>query len=168
MRRVLVLNATFEPLQLVSSRRAVLLLLDGRAEAVAVGDDPEILHSPSVNVEVPSIVRLFHVARLGHRRRTPPVTRRAVLLRDGSRCAYCGEHADTIDHIIPRSRGGAHEWTNVVAACRRHNMEKGDRYLHEIGWRLRTVPKVPEGNWWRWRHVESPDPTWEPYLPRAS
>ena len=132
MRRVLVLNATFEPLQLVSSRRAVLLLLDGRAETVAVGDDPEVLHSPSVNVEVPSIVRLFHVARLGHRRRTPPVTRRAVLLRDGSRCAYCGEHADTIDHIIPRSRGGAHEWTNVVAACRRHNMEKGDRYLHEI------------------------------------
>ena len=96
------------------------------------------------------------------------MTRRSLLLRDSYRCAYCLEHADTIDHVVPRSRGGRHEWTNVVAACRRHNMQKGDRLLEEIGWRMHFEPRVPDGPWWRWRHLPDPDPLWAPYLPRAS
>ena len=68
----------------------------------------------------------------------------------------------------PGSRGGRHEWTNVVAACRRHNMQKGDRLLEELGWRLHFEPRAPDGPWWRWRHVADPDPLWAPYLPRAS
>lgn len=168
MGRVLLLNATFEPLQLVSERRAVVLLLAGRAEPIATPDDPVICHSTSIEVAIPSIVRLHEMVRIPSRMRTPPLTRRSLLLRDGYKCAYCLGQADTIDHVIPRSRGGRHEWTNVVAACRRHNMQKGDRLLEEIGWRMQFEPRVPEGPWWRWRHVLDPDPLWAPFLPLAS
>ena len=168
MGRVLLLNATFEPLQLVSERRAVVLLLAGRVETIATSDDATLCRSTSTTVAVPSIVRLHDVVRLPSRVRTPPLTRRALLLRDGYRCAYCLGHADTVDHVVPRSRGGRHEWTNVVAACRRHNMQKGDRLLEEIGWGLHFEPRVPDGPWWRWRHVPDADPLWAPFLPRAS
>jgi len=166
--RVLLLNATYEPLQLVSERRAVVLVLAGRAEAVVTPENPAVCRSATISVDVPSIVRLHNVVRLPSRVRTPPLTRRAVLLRDNYRCAYCDAPGDTIDHIVPRSRGGRHEWTNVVAACRRHNIQKGDRFLHELGWALKIEPRIPEGLWWRWRHVHDPDPLWEPFLPRAS
>lgn len=166
--RVLLLNATFEPLQLVSERRAVVLMLAGRAEAIAMPDEPEVCRSSSLVIEIPAIVRLHDMVKLPSKIRTPPLTRRSLLLRDSYRCAYCLEHADTIDHVVPRSRGGRHEWTNVVAACRRHNMQKGDRLLEEIGWRMHFEPRVPDGPWWRWRHVPDPDPLWAPYLPRAS
>ncbi|HEY1763168.1 MAG TPA: HNH endonuclease [Acidimicrobiales bacterium] len=168
MTRVLLLNATFEPLQLVSERRAVVLMLAGRAEAIAMPEEPEVCRSASIVVEIPAIVRLHDMVKIPSKIRTPPLTRRSLLLRDSYRCAYCLEHADTIDHVVPRSRGGRHEWTNVVAACRRHNMLKGDRLLEEIGWRMHFEPRVPDGPWWRWRHVPDPDPLWAPYLPRAS
>lgn len=166
--RVLLLNATYEPLQLVSERRAVVLVLAGRAEPVVTPEKPSVCRSASLSVEIPSIVRLHTVVRLPLRMRTPPLTRRAVLLRDNYCCAYCDAPGDTVDHVVPRSRGGRHEWTNVVAACRRHNTQKGDRFLHEIGWSLRSEPRVPEGTWWRWRHLNDPDPLWAPFLPRAS
>jgi 5-methylcytosine-specific restriction endonuclease McrA len=168
MSRVLLLNATFEPLQLVSERRAVVLMLAGRAEPIVTPECPNVCRSASVVVEIPAIVRLHDMVKLPSKVRTPPLTRRSLLLRDSYRCAYCLEHADTIDHVVPRSRGGRHEWTNVVAACRRHNMQKGDRLLEEIGWRMHFEPRVPDGPWWRWRHLPDPDPLWAPYLPRAS
>jgi 5-methylcytosine-specific restriction endonuclease McrA len=166
--RVLLLNATFEPLQLVSERRAVVLVLAGRAEALVIPEDAALCRSTSLTVQVPSIVRLHNVVRLPSRVRTPPLTRRAVLLRDNHKCAYCLEPGDTVDHVVPRSRGGGHEWTNVVTACRRHNTLKGDRLLDELGWSLRIEPKIPDGPWWRWRHLHDPDPLWEPFLPKAS
>ncbi len=166
--RVLLLNATFEPLQLVSERRAVVLMLAGRAEPIVTPEHPSVCRSASVVVEIPAIVRLHDMVKLPLKVRTPPLTRRSLLLRDSYRCAYCLEHADTIDHVVPRSRGGRHEWTNVVAACRHHNMQKGDRLLEEIGWRMHFEPRVPDGPWWRWRHLPDPDPLWAPYLPRAS
>jgi 5-methylcytosine-specific restriction endonuclease McrA len=168
MGRVLLLNATFEPLQLVSERRAVVLLLNGRAESIATAEDAQICHSQSLAVPVPSIVRLHTMVKLPTRMRTPPLTRRSLLLRDGYRCAYCLGYADTIDHVIPRSRGGRHEWSNVVAACRRDNMKKGDRLLEELGWRLSVEPRVPEGLSLKWRHLPDPDPLWAPFLPLAS
>ncbi len=168
MGRVLLLNATYEPLQLVSERRAIVLLLAERAEAVAVPDEPQVWHSARMSVSVPAIVRLHEMVRLPTKVRTPPLTRRALLVRDQYRCAYCLEQADTIDHVVPRSRGGSHDWTNVVAACRRHNTQKGDRLLEELGWRLQFQPRVPDGPWWRWRQVSDPHPLWEPFLPLAS
>lgn len=168
MGRVLLLNATYEPLQLVSERRAVVLILAGRAESVAVPEHPLLCRSTTVVVPIPAIVRLTELVRLPARARIPPLTRRALLLRDSYRCAYCLEHADTVDHVVPRSRGGSHDWTNVVAACRRHNTQKGDRLIEELGWRLHYQPRVPDGPWWRWRHLPDPHPLWAPFLPRAS
>jgi 5-methylcytosine-specific restriction endonuclease McrA len=168
MGRVLLLNATFEPLQLVSERRAVVLMLAGRAEPIAADEEPTHLHSATMSVEVPAIVRLHDMVKIPTKLRVPPLTRRSLLLRDNYSCGYCLGYADTIDHIIPRSRGGKNEWTNVVAACRRHNMQKGDRLLEEINWRLHFEPRVPDGPLWRWRHVQDPKPSWAPYLPKAS
>lgn len=168
MSRVLLLNATFEPLQLVSERRAVVLMLSGRVESIAVDEHPTLCRSATLVVPIPAIVRLHEMVKIPTKVRTPPLTRRSLLLRDSYRCAYCLEHADTVDHVVPRSRGGSHDWTNVVAACRRHNMQKGDRLLEELGWRLHFEPRIPDGPWWRWRHVPDPHPLWAPFLPRAS
>ena len=93
------------------------------------------MHSERLAVPVPTVVRLAHFVRVPYRREVP-LTRRAVLDRDAHDCVYCGTRADTIDHVRPRSRGGAHVWTNVVAACARCNHRKGDRLLSELGWHL--------------------------------
>ena len=168
MERVLLLNATFEPLALVSDRRAVVLVLAGRAEPVAFRPSSSVFHSAQLSVAVPSIVRLCHMVRIPRWARTPPLTRRAVLRRDGGRCAYCAAPADTVDHVVPRSRGGRHDWSNVVAACKRDNMAKGDRLLSELGWALSFRPAAPDGHLWRLRHLAEVDPLWEPYLAAAS
>ncbi len=164
MERVLLLNASCEPLQLVTARRAITLLIGERAEVVAARNDALAFRSPSTETRVPSIVRLRNYVKVPFRSTQPPVSRRAVLLRDQYRCGYCDGHADTIDHVMPRSRGGRHEWTNVIAACKRHNLQKGDRLLHEIGWELLFEPTAPSGLLWRWRHLGEIDPLWEPYL----
>jgi 5-methylcytosine-specific restriction endonuclease McrA len=158
MGRVLLLNATYEPLQLLSARRAVLLLVDGRAEAVSTPADPEVCRSASLTVEIPSVMRLQYVVKLPSRVRVPPLTRRSVLQRDNNLCAYCNAEADTVDHVRPRSRGGKNEWSNVVAACRLCNFKKGDRLLEELGWRLRSDPRAPDGFGWRWRNLGDSDP----------
>ncbi len=166
--RVLLLNATFEPLALVTERRAVILLLSGRAEAIAQHEHPPVVHAPSLEVTIPAIVRLSHMVAAPRRMRTPPPTRRGVLRRDGGRCAYCSGSADTIDHVIPKSRGGEHSWTNLVAACKQDNLKKGDRLLSELGWSLPFTPKAPHARSSVLRHLIEVDPLWEPYLANAS
>src|SRR5271168_2163399 len=145
MERVLLLNATYEPLALVSDRRAVVLMLAGRAEAVAFRENCSVFHSARLSIDVPSIVRLSHMVRIPRWARTPPVTRRSVLRRDGGLCVYCSQPADTIDHVIPRSRGGLHEWTNVVAACKRDNLVKADQAGPARRAPLATAPPVRHG-----------------------
>ncbi len=168
MERVLLLNATYEPLALVSDRRAIVLVLAGRAEPVAFRPSGRVFHSAQLSVEVPAIVRLSQIVRIPRWARTPPLTRRAVLRRDNGVCAYCSEMADTVDHVVPRSKGGQHEWTNVVASCKRDNLLKGDRLLSELGWSLPFKPRAPDGHLWRLRHLAEVDPLWEPYLAAAS
>jgi len=166
--RVLLLNATYEPLALVSDRRAVVLMLAGRAEAVAARPEGPVFRSAHLSISVPAIVRLLHLVKIPRWARTPPLTRRAVLRRDGGRCAYCSDPADTIDHVVPLSRGGRHEWANVVASCKRDNLAKADLLLSEIGWTLPFQPRAPEGHLWRLRYLAEIDPLWEPYLVAAS
>jgi 5-methylcytosine-specific restriction endonuclease McrA len=161
MGAALVLNATYEPLCVVSLRRAVVLVLSGKALVVESTDD--VMHSARLAVPIPTVVRLARFVRVPYRREVP-LTRRAVLERDSHSCAYCGCRADTIDHVRPRSRGGLHVWTNVVAACARCNHRKGDRLLGEIGWRLPAPPRQPPPTvavlvGWSVRH-----PAWERYL----
>jgi 5-methylcytosine-specific restriction endonuclease McrA len=96
------------------------------------------------------------------------MTRAGVLRRDGRCCAYCGKRADTIDHIVPRSRGGTHTWDNCVAACRTCNSRKADRLLSELGWSLRARPGPPRrGHGGVLLLTAEPHPTWEPWLAAA-
>lgn len=157
----LLLNATYEPLCVVSSRRAVVLVLTEKAVPVENGDG--FLRSVSWAVPVPAVVRLTRYVRVPYRAQVP-LTRKAVFARDGGRCAYCGAAATSIDHVIPRSRGGEHTWENVVASCGRCNHTKADRVISELGWRLRTVPRAPTGMAWRVLGARPPDPRWIAYL----
>ncbi len=157
----LVLNATYEPLCVVPVRRAVVLVLSAKAVPVEAGEGS--LHSATRTMRVPAVVRLTHFVRVPYRAHVP-LTRKAVFARDGGRCVYCGSAATSIDHVVPRSRGGAHTWDNVVAACGRCNHAKADRSVAELGWRLGNTPHAPKGMAWRVLGHRSIDPRWEPYL----
>ncbi len=161
MSHALVLNATYEPLCVVPLRRAVVLVLAEKATVVESGAG--VMRSARVSVAVPSVVRLARYVRVPYRH-SVPLTRRHVLERDGHRCAYCARRADTVDHVVPRSRGGRHEWSNVVAACSRCNHRKGDRLLGEIGWELAVTPLAPAGTVALLVGLARRDPAWTPYL----
>lgn len=161
MAEALVLNATYEPLCVVPARRAVVLCLS--AKAVAVTDTGDVLHSERAALPVPSVVRLTRFVRVPYRA-TVPLTRKAVFARDGGRCAYCNAPATSLDHVVPRSRGGAHSWDNVVSACGRCNHVKADRGISELGWRLRRPPVAPSGAAWRVVGARRVEPSWVPFL----
>ncbi len=160
-RRTLLLNASLEPLCVVSMPRAVTLVLAGKATVLE--SDGRVLHSERSTVPVPLVLCLTRYVRVPVRRLVPP-TRRTVLQRDGHRCAYCGGVADTVDHVRPRSRGGSHAWDNVVAACRRCNHRKADHLLQEIGWELAYAPRPPRGAAAFLRGTTLEDPAWSAYL----
>jgi 5-methylcytosine-specific restriction endonuclease McrA len=160
----LVLNATYEPLCIVSARRAVVLVLTEKAEVVSEGD--EVMHSARLAVTVPSVVRLTSFVRVPVRRRAP-LNRRAVFARDGSRCQYCGAAAESIDHVVPRSRGGEHAWENVVAACKACNTRKRDRMLADTTMSLGRRPAAPRALTWITVAVGTVPDDWEPYLQSA-
>ena len=159
--QALVLNASYEPLCVVSGRRAVVLLLTDKAVTVAAGD--QTLHSERADVNVPAVVRLTRFVRVPYRG-TVPLTRKAVFARDGGRCVYCGAAATSLDHVVPKSRGGPHTWDNVVSACSRCNHLKADRGIAELGWRLRRIPVAPSGAAWRIVGTKRVDPRWRPFL----
>lgn len=162
MAQSLVLNASYEPLSIVSARRAVVLMVREKAELVHAGD--EIWASERLSVPVPSVVRLNRFVRVPYHRRTP-LNRRAVFARDLGACQYCGRAAENLDHVVPRSRGGDHTWENVVAACRRCNTRKGDRTPEEAGMGLRRSPQSPRANGWMLVGLAAtPHPSWAEYL----
>jgi 5-methylcytosine-specific restriction endonuclease McrA len=142
-KQVLVLNASYEPLSLVSVRRAIVLLLREKAELLEV--TRQVLRSSRQTIPVPLVIRLVHYVRLPHRK--VPSTRSAVMLRDAYTCQYCGEipgrHHLTVDHVIPRSRGGGHGWDNLVTACTRCNQKKGSLTPDEAGMHLVRRPVEP-------------------------
>ena len=161
MSRSLVLNATYEPLGVVPNRRGLILVLNSRATMVE--SSGEILHFASGQLELPSVVRLNKFIRIPYRHAVP-LSRRAIFARDGGRCVYCGANATSIDHVIPRSRGGGHSWENVVSACHKCNHVKADKPLKELGWRLRSLPREPVGAAWRILGTGRTEPEWIPYL----
>ena len=142
MSEVLVLNSDFEPLNVCHMRRALVMVYLGKAD---------ILHSHEVMISTldggmsnPSVVKLKH-----HVRRPLPelkLSRRTVFARDDFRCQYCGILAKdlTIDHVIPKRHGGKTTWDNCVASCRKCNMKKSDKFLHQTAMKLMTVPKRPK------------------------
>ena len=164
--RTLVLNAGYEPLAVVSFKRALVLVMNGKATVVAADRDHPVFGSSS-SWERPSVILLRRYVRIPNGRAVP-VSRRGVLRRDNHRCGYCGASAATIDHILPRSRGGADSWENLVACCLRCNNIKGDRTPQEMNWTLQHKPRAPHGSHWLVRGVERTQPDWEEYLARAA
>jgi 5-methylcytosine-specific restriction endonuclease McrA len=157
----LVLNATYEPLCVVPVRRAAVLVLTDKAVPVTDGDG--LLRSTTTVVIAPAVVRLTRFVKVPFRGQVS-LTRRAVFARDNGRCVYCNLPATTIDHVIPRSKGGRHIWENVAAACTRCNHIKADRSLAELGWRIRRRPAAPTGAAWRVLGHRTPDPLWLGWL----
>jgi 5-methylcytosine-specific restriction endonuclease McrA len=165
--RVLVLNATYEPINVCTVRRAVVLLLKDKAELIERGRSE--LHSESSTLARPVVIRLVtyvKVPRDAHRRK---ITRRAVFARDSWTCQYCGSRSNlTVDHVIPRSKGGSSSWENIVASCAPCNRRKADRLPRQAGMHPRRAPRTPRAE--IFIHVASPTiPTaWLAYLPQAA
>jgi 5-methylcytosine-specific restriction endonuclease McrA len=139
--RTLVLNASFEPLSLVSLRRAVVLVM--QEKAVVERSRPGLrLHAARLDLPAPQVIRLCRYVRVPFRQRAP-WSRRGVLVRDRHRCAYCGRRATTVDHVVPRSHGGGDTWLNTVAACAADNHRKADRTPAQAGMKLLSQPFEP-------------------------
>jgi 5-methylcytosine-specific restriction endonuclease McrA len=166
MRRVLVLNSTYEPLNVCSARRALVLLLKDKAEVIETSTSA--YRSERAVFALPHVIRLHDYVRVP-RRTQARLTRRAVFARDLHRCQYCGSsHPLTVDHVVPRSKGGGDTWDNVVTSCASCNRKKGDRLPHHVGFRLPRAPRQPEAAAFILLQADLIHDSWRPYLSFAS
>lgn len=165
MDAVLVLNDNYQPLNVTNVRRALGMLCLGRAHTVEA--DSKVFHSEHLTIEMPTVVRLNR-----HVRRPTPVlrvSRKSVFARDQHTCQYCGNRNVplTIDHVVPRERGGGTDWTNLVCCCTKCNNEKGNRTPLEAGMALRHRPLrpkfIPYISYTKFLAAAA-NPTWRPYL----
>ena len=159
--KALVLNASMDPLCVVPARRAVVLVLASKADVLHANGHR--FRSVSFDLAAPSVVRLRRYVHVPYRRRAA-LSRRGVFIRDEHACQYCGRSAENVDHVVPRSRGGPHDWENVVASCRRCNSRKKDRTPGEAGMALRRQPFAPRPAFWLVVAVGQVEPDWHPYL----
>ena len=164
--RTLVLNAGYEPLAVVSFKRALVLVMNEKATIIAA-DAAHPVFGMSGEWQRPSVIILRRYVRIPNGRNLP-VSRRGVLRRDNNRCGYCAGPATTIDHILPRSRGGKDTWENLVACCLKCNNLKSDRTPAEMNWKLRMRPAPPHGTTWLVRGIERSLPAWDEYLAPAA
>ena len=138
---VLVLNATYEPINVTGARRAVLLLLKGTA--ITEEENGALLHAAHFQMHVPSVIRLIEYRKIPHRSRS--LSRKNILMRDRHTCQFCGQVFSpldlTLDHVIPRSRGGRGDWDNLVTRCQACNNYKGNRLPEEAGVTLLRQPQ---------------------------
>ena len=160
---MLVLNATYEPINVCTVRRAVVLLLKEKAEMIERADWQ--LHSENTSLSRPMVIRLVSYVRIPRHSHRRKITRRAVFARDDWTCQYCGARSNlTVDHVIPRSKGGTSDWENIVASCAPCNRRKGDLLLRNSGMRLTRTPRRPSPNVF----IQVASPTipaaWQAYL----
>src|ERR687884_1656178 len=138
---VLVLNASYEPINICGARRALVLVLKGVASAEEVSS--QVVHSSRKSVSLPSVIRLLEYRRIPHQTRA--LSRKNILMRDRYTCQYCHRTLPsaelTLDHVIPRSRAGESAWENLVACCHPCNNRKGARTPDEAGMKLTRAPR---------------------------
>lgn len=159
--QVLLLDNGYRPIRVTGWKRAVIMILDERAEVVHETDKE--IHSPSITLKVPSVIRLIKAVKIPLKAQIP-LNRRSLALRDNNKCQYCGIHATTVDHVIPRSKGGRHSWTNLVMACKKCNEKKRDRLLEEIpDMHLMRKPFMPDRRTWVVIGFAAKS-DWQPYL----
>ena len=161
-RAVLVLNQSYEPIHVCSARRAIVLVFRGRAEVVETLDIN--IRSVSAVFPVPSVVRLDFYIRVPPKQFT--LSNRNILKRDSFQCQYCGTTSGpmTVDHVLPKTRGGSDSWENMVCACLKCNNRKGDRAPEQAGVKLARRPRRPNHVTFIRRFVGVPDQRWRPYL----
>lgn len=160
--RVLLLNASFEPIRALGMTRAMVLLIQGKAEYIATVPDEFIFSAHDV-YEKPSVIKLNYMVKIPYTAKVA-LNRRAVMARDAGVCQYgCGRRATTIDHVHPRSKGGKHIWTNVVACCTKCNAKKADHMLEDTNFVLMRPPAVPDSSIWLAKYAFD-HPEWEDYL----
>ncbi len=164
---VLVLNASYEPINICGARRALVLVLKGVARTEE--EQGTILHAARFQVAMPSVIRLLDYRRIPHQTRA--LSRKNILLRDRNCCQYCGVILTagelTLDHVLPRSRGGLSTWENLVACCHDCNRRKGNQLLHELtDMKLMREPRPFSLHTSRhiMRMIGSADPSWRRYL----
>ncbi|MBM3959023.1 MAG: HNH endonuclease [SAR202 cluster bacterium] len=160
---VLVLNQNYQPLNICDVRRAISLLGRGKAETLDVTET--FVRSAYAAMPAPAVIRLVYMVRRPlHQRR---LSRREIFVRDGYRCQYCGTQTRhlTLDHVIPRSRGGQQSWTNVVSACTECNHHKAGRTPSEARMKLMREPAPPRPNPYAFFHVGQMRDSWRPFLP---
>lgn len=162
---VLLLNATYEPMHIVSLRRAVSLVLQEKAHTVEASE--RVLHSPGLAIPEPSVIRLRERVR-PPRRWSVALSRGAILARDSYTCQYCGAQPGlsrlTLDHIVPQSRGGSWAWTNLATACLACNSVKANRTPEEADMPLLRQPGKPHFVEITLLHGARQNPVWRPYL----
>ncbi|MBE1515309.1 HNH endonuclease [Nesterenkonia halotolerans] len=162
--RTLVLNAGYEPLSVVTSRRAAVLVMRGKASVLA--EDRIPITTPTLMVPRPAVILLHHYVRVSRHAPAAP-SRRSILRRDGRLCTYCSRPAATVDHVIPRARGGDSSWENLVACCGACNARKGSKTLDELGWTLTITPQAPPHHVWMPVELDAPRDVWMPFLSHA-
>jgi 5-methylcytosine-specific restriction endonuclease McrA len=159
-----VLNQNYEPLNVCNVRRAFVLVDRGKAEIIENGRG--YIHSPTAEYEIPSVIRLVYLIR--RPRPQGRLTRRDIFLRDNFACQYCGKQTKdlTLDHVMPRHRGGTHEWNNVVAACKGCNHRKAGYTPDEARMFLRREPFQPTYSYYRtfYHYLQSND-GWRKFIP---
>jgi 5-methylcytosine-specific restriction endonuclease McrA len=163
LQHVLVLNASYEPLNVCTVRRAHVLVFKGKAEVIEQLEKP--LHSATDTYPWPHVIRLVsyvHVPRAAQRK----ISRRALFARDGWRCVYCGTANGrlTLDHVVPRSRGGDSVWENVVTSCAPCNLRKGNRLPEEVSMTLPSPPRAPQPVLFIRLAAPKIPPSWQQYL----
>ena len=161
--KVLILNQNYEPLSITSVKRAVILIFLNKAEYV-LKRNGKVLRSEKMEFPVPSVIRISKY--INYRAYDIPLTRKNILKRDNYECQYCGARdlPMTVDHIIPKTRGGKDEWTNLVCACVKCNNKKGDRTLKEAGMKLLKKPRKPTRFHLMFASGKLPDINWKRFL----
>lgn len=162
LKKVLLLNSSYEPMTLCSAKKALTLLFLEKAETVE-WRDKDFIRSVNTKMKCPSIIRLRSKTQTS--RGKVQLNRKNIFKRDGFKCGYCGSTKDlTIDHIIPKSKGGKSTWENLVSACCSCNNKKDDKYYYEVGLKLRITPKVPNHIFFLREGIKKMEENWRPYL----
>ena len=161
-RKVLVLNQSYEPLMVINAKRAIILVIKDKVEMIE--KYRESIRSVRKNFDLPSVIKLNFYVHLKYK--DIVLTRRNLLKRDNHRCQYCGKTKKplTIDHVIPRNRGGRDAWENLVAACMRCNTKKGDFLLKNIDMKLLKKPRKPSKIFHLQSYVNKKQNNWKQYL----
>tara|TARA_B100000131_G_C17706500_1_gene446958 strand:+ start:64 stop:576 length:513 start_codon:yes stop_codon:yes gene_type:complete len=160
--RTLILNSTFQPLSIANAKRSIALLLNKKINVIK--ESKIQIRSENKILYIPKVALLTYYVKAPYARRVA-LNRSNIFIRDFNTCQYCGKKAESIDHIIPKSKGGKHEWSNVVACCKKCNLIKADKLLNQTILKLNNFPVKPEGNFWIKTIIGSnPEPEWKEYL----